>query len=345
MKGIFFPEVGRVEYRDPPDPVLEAPTDVLVRVAATSVCGSDLHIVAGHLTADVGFPLGHEWMGEIYEVGDAVVGFRVGDRVVGPAAPYCGSCRMCRRGQIQVCERGGIFGSGAGMGGLGGAQSELIRAPWADACLTLVPDGVSDAAALAVGDILATGWSGVLEAQVGVGDSLVVLGCGPVGLSAIHTARKQTHATRVIAVDTVPERLAAARDLGADETVVSDEGALERIRELTGGGADAIIDAAGANATLQLAFDAARVGGRVVVLGIPARPVEVDFASLLMRNVSLWTGLGRLSTMDALMAGVAEGLLEPEKLFTSERRLAEVPDLYAQMAQGPTGDIKILVRP
>ncbi|MFD1211148.1 zinc-binding dehydrogenase [Arthrobacter sp. GCM10027362] len=344
MRSVLFPELGQVSLADVPSPELVQPTDALVRVHAAAICGSDLHIVAGHITPETGFPLGHEYVGEIVAVGPAVTRFGIGDRVTGPAAPYCRSCEMCTRGQHQRCLRGGILGSGPAMGGLGGAQSEVLRVPWADQTLVHVPRNVSDAAAIAVGDVLTTGWSGVLQAAPAPGDTLVVIGCGPVGLSAVHTGRRLTAATRVIAIDPVESRGEMARRLGADVVLRPGPDTADAVAGLTGGrGTEAIVDAAGVQATMDMACDLAAVGGRIALLGIAAQPLSMDFGSLLMKNVTVWTGLGDLTQMDTLMELVAAGRLDPTPMFTDTVPLGDVPATYERLAQGASDVIKVLV--
>ena len=343
MKSAFFEDIGKVTIRELPDPELLASTDVIVQVEAAAICGSDLHIVAGHVVPETGFAIGHEYIGTIVAAGDAVGLFKLGDRVVGPAAPYCGSCTNCKLGQKQACLRGGILGSGPTLGDLGGAQSTLLRVPWADQNLVAIPEGVSDAAALSIGDILSTGWTGVRNAAPGLGETLVVIGCGPIGLSAIHTA-KLSGAGRVIALDTAADRLEMAERMGADVTVVSGPDAVAEVRELTGGqGAAAIVDAAGVQPTMRMAGEMAAIGGRIALLGIAAHPLSVDFGSLLIRNVSLWTGLGDLTEMTTLMGQVAAGVLDPEPMFTDTCTLEEVPAMYQRLAAGAPETVKVMV--
>lgn len=229
------------------------------------------------------------------------------------------------------------------MGGFGGAQSTSLRVAWADHDLVAVPDEVSDRDALAVADVLCTGWAGVQHAQVAPGNTLVVLGCGPVGLSAIHTAKRLTAARRVIAVDPVASRLELARRLGADVAVSPSEDVAGLVSQLTGGwGAESVVDAAGAQATFDLAAKVVSIGGKIAILGIPARPHQVNFAELLMKNVTVWTGLGELHHMDAMMRHVAAGLVDPAPLFTHETTLEELPEFYARLAGGDLDIVKIL---
>lgn len=342
MRGIVYEELGTVGLHTLPEPELLQPTDAIVCVTATTICGSDLHIIGGHIVPETGFPIGHEWVGVVVAVGSAASRFQPGQRVTSPPAPWCGTCATCRRGQYQRCERGGVYGSGPSMGGLGGAQSTMLRVPWADRDLVLVPDEVPDRDALAVADVLCTGWSGVLHADVAAGDTVLVLGCGPVGLSAVHTAKHLTAARRVIAVDPVESRRELALQLGADAAIAPDAAAPGVIAELTQGwGAESIVDAAGVQATLDLAIESVAIGGSISILGIPAKPHSVNFSALLMKNVSLWTGLGDLDLADRMMRHVADGVITPSALFTHEATLDELPDYYRRLAEGDLEIVKV----
>lgn len=346
MRAVVVSATDTYSLREVPDPTLAAPTDAIVRVRATTVCGSDVHLIAGHMVPvpPEGFPLGHEFVGEVVQVGTAVLNLSPGDRVVAPAAPWCGTCARCRAGQTQLCLRGGIFGAGPAFGGLGGAQAELVRVPWADTCLSTIPADVSDAQALTVGDILSTGWSAVKQAVTAPGQTLVVFGAGPVGLSAVHTAR--LHGVReVIAVDTVADRLELAKTLGADHVIdPSTQDVAAVVASLTGGvGAEAVVDAAGVPATIASWVQVGAVGARVAMVGIPAGPVEMVLGALQMKNISLWTGLGDLGHMDMLLAMIAAGRLDPSPIFTEQVPFDQIEGAVAQFIARKPGLVKQLV--
>ncbi len=344
MRQVFVSDANTYALVNGPDPTIQAPGDVIVKVTATTVCSSDVHILAGHMNTPWGFTLGHEFVGVVHETGPAVQNLKTGDRVVAPAAPWCGSCPTCRRGQFQKCERGGIFGSGAAFGGLGGAHAEFVRVPWADACLSRIPEGVSDAQALTVGDILSAGWTAVKNAVTAPGQTLVVFGAGPVGLSAIHTARLYGTA-RVIAVDTLPDRLDLARNLGADHAIdASREDTTGIVADLTGGrGAEALVDAAGVKATIDSWEAVAAVGARVAMIAIPAGPVELRLAALLQKNVSLWMGLGDLGHMDVFLELIASGKLDPTPIFTETVPFDRIERVIGEFIAGKPGLVKPLV--
>lgn len=341
MRGAVCVELGRVELVDLPKPRMTHPRDAVVRVTATSICGSDLHMI-GHPEM-VGSPIGHEFVGIVEEVGEAVGGVPVGTRVVGPAAVWCGACTECRRGNEAFCEAGGIFGCGPEFGGLGGAQSEWIRVPFADLALAAVPEGVSDAQALAVGDALSTGWSGVRRVADRPATVLLVLGCGPIGLSAISTAKLHGVA-HVVAVDLSEARQRVALDLGATSAFTSVDEAKAAVLELTGGrGADGVIDAAGAPATIEAAFDALGIGGRIAILGLASRPVEIDFLKALYKSTTVWAGLGDLTQMATLLSAIDSGVLDPSVMFTETIDLGRIAEAYAAIAAGGTDVVKYLV--
>jgi alcohol dehydrogenase len=345
MKAFVVEEIGRTALATVADPQVLASGDAVLRVTTTSICGSDLHLVHGALPSRPPYSLGHEYVGVVEEVGAAVTRFAVGDRVVGPAAPWCGACPRCRAGQIQAGMQGGVFGSGPTFGELGGAMAERIRVPFADTILTRVPDGVADELAVLVGDVLSTGMTGVRQAGISPGDVLLVIGCGPVGLSAVHTARL-FGPSAVIAVDRVPGRLAAARALGATHTLdASTADVAARVAELTDGrGASGVVEAVGLPETISQAVDAVGVGGRVAVVGIPGGGVELPMPAMVFKNVTLWTGLGHLGAMDALMALLDSGVLDPSPMITHQATLDELPEAFAAFSDPANGVIKTHVR-
>ena len=267
MKAVTFqaPEAVRVE--EVPDPALRAPTDAIVRVSVSAICGSDLHVYHGRERGlDRGTVLGHEFVGEVVEVGAGVALAR-GTRVVSPFTTSCGACWYCERGLTARCTRGELFGWVEKGRGLHGAQAELVRVPFADA--TLVPTGALDPeTALFAGDVFSTGLSTAESAGVGPETVVAVIGCGPVGLSACLAARALS-AARVFAVDRLPERLALARTFGAEPIDFSTADAAARLRDATDGrGADCILEAVGSPAATRLAYDLVRPGGTIAACGV-----------------------------------------------------------------------------
>ncbi|WP_448811342.1 zinc-dependent alcohol dehydrogenase [Agromyces bauzanensis] len=344
MKALVLDEGGAVSLQQVPDPELADAGDAVIRVTSTSICGSDLHLMHGALPSKPPYVLGHEYVGVVTEVGAGVHGFAPGDRVVGPAAPWCGACAMCRRGQIQMCQRGGVFGSGPTFGGLGGAMAEFLRIPHADTVLSKIPDGVTDEQALLLGDVVSTGMTGVRHATTAPGGVLVVIGCGPVGLSAVHTARLFA-AAEVIAVDRVPGRLRVAEQLGATRTIdASSEDVGAIVGELTAGrGADGVVEAVGLPVTIGQAVDLTGVGGRVAVVGIAPGAVELPLPQMLFKNLTLWSGLGDLGHIDTLLDQVARGTLDPSPMITDRVALDDIVGAIERFSDPANGVVKYAV--
>lgn len=345
MKALVYVEPGKTEIQEVADPHLTAPTDVIVDIDATSICGSDLHIVAGTMLDDSGFVLGHEMVGTVREIGDAVREFRPGDRVTMAPAPYCGVCDQCRAGKAPYCRHGGVLGSGEGMGGFPGTHAEAMRVPFADRVLVKVPDNVSDASALAVSDALTTGATGVREAVAAPGQRLAVFGCGPVGLMAIHfaTAMKPS---QIIAIDPVESRLESAKKLGATHVTAALD-ARDDVAEMTGrAGVDAVVDAAGVEPTFQAAIDVTAPQSRIALLGIPAKPYSLDVPKVLYKTLNIWAGLGDVTYANTTMKFIADGLLNPDMIFNHETDLDSAPELLETLADPAGHDIiKAVIRP
>lgn len=344
MKSLVLTARNVVEILDRPIPEVTDPNSMRVRVTATSICGSDIHLAAGHMTPEIGFPLGHEWVGIVDEVGANVTSFTVGDRATGPAAPWCGACGLCLAGQPQRCLRGGVHGSGSFMGDLGGTQSEYLIVPWADNGAIHIPESMSDEAALTIGDVLSTGWSGVQRVLSPGLDTIVVIGCGPVGLSAIMAA-KAAGLANIVGVDPIAKRLEVARQVGATHTLTAGSDAEAEIQALFPAGIPAIVDAAGVQGSFNLAQAVLGIGSRWAILGIPAAPMTVDFTGLLMRNVSIWTGMGDLRHMAEIRDLITAGTIDPTPIYTDRIALDDAVAMYARMASGDTSIIKVLVTP
>src|SRR5438876_1424511 len=210
MRAVAFMAPGEVVVQDVPEPVLSHPRDAIVRIEASGVCGSDLHIYHGRVKIEPGFTIGHEFVGTVVAAGDQVSAVSEGDRVLGCYCTACGTCFFCRRGEYHKCDFGKVFGHGATLGNLQGAQADQVLVPNADLTLRKVPEGMSDDVALFAGDVMGTGYHAVVECGVGEGDVVAVLGMGPVGLCAVQAAL-EAGAAGVVAVDTVGERLELAR--------------------------------------------------------------------------------------------------------------------------------------
>ena len=274
MKAVVFHAIGDIRVDDVPEPVIEQPTDAVVRLTASAICGTDLHFIRGTFSGmKKGQILGHEGVGVVEQVGSAVRDIRVGQRVVIPSTIACGTCRYCREGGFAQCDQANpkgkragtcFFGGPEAAGGYKGLQAELARTPWADTNLVPIPDAIPDDQAILLSDILPTGWFGADLAQVAPGETVAVFGCGPVGLMAIASAFAMG-AGSVIAVDRLPDRLAMAEKLGAETVNFDQVEVAKTIVEMTGGdGADKVIEAVGVNAQhAQHGPDAPGVVGKV----------------------------------------------------------------------------------
>ncbi len=276
MKAVTFQGNTRVEISTVPDPALLAPGDVIVRNRVSAICGSDLHVYLGRETGiEPGTVMGHEFLGEVVEVGKAVKRFRAGDLAVAPFTTNCAECFYCQRNLTCRCTRGQLFGWVVNGRGLEGAQAEYVRVPLADSTLMKLPPDVEVETALFLGDILATGFFCADLAEVGPEGAYAVLGCGPVGLFAILGARERG-GERVFAVDLLPERLALAERFGAVSIDAREQDPREAVREATEGrGADAVLEVVGSPEATRLAFDLVRPGGIVSAVGVHT---EAEFA-------------------------------------------------------------------
>lgn len=268
MRAVVFEGVGTVAVRDVPPPILEDPHDAIVRVSLAGICGSDLHSYHGKLSMDPGATLGHEAVGVVQEVGDAITSFAPGDRVVAAFGIACGSCWWCRRGQTALCERFRMLGLGSGTARLPGAQAELVRIPFAETNLLAVPETVEDERALFVGDALTTGYQGAALADVGPADVVAVVGAGPVGFFCAQAAALRG-ARQVLLLDRDARRLAPAEHIEAVPLLVEGGGVRDAVRELTDGrGADVAIDAVGSVSAFETAVRVVGRGGRIAVVGV-----------------------------------------------------------------------------
>lgn len=338
MRAVVLVEPGRVAVRSVPDPVLEHPEDALVTVRRAAVCGTDLHIVA-HSGSQVpaGTVLGHEYVGTVLATGSAVRAVRPGDRVAGADYTACGRCWWCRRGDHWQCPHRRFFGTGGAFGPpLPGSQAEIVRVPHADVVLQAVPDGVSDEAAVLLGDVLATGYAAVRRSGLRPGDCLAVLGGGPVG-QLTSLAAQALAAGPVLVVEPVSARRALAADNGA--LAVPPDDARGLVDALTDGrGADAVIDAIGGRTGLDAALRLVRRGGTVVSVGVHTDdtwplPVARAFADELTLRFVIGDAI---RDRDPLTALVQAGVVDPTIVLAPAVPLAEAADGYARMADRRT---------
>jgi alcohol dehydrogenase len=334
MKALVYHGPGEKAWEQVPEPGIQSPTDAIVQIETTTICGTDLHILKGDVPAVTdGRILGHEGVGTVTEVGSAVKHLHVGDRVIISCICACGSCSYCHRELPSHClDPEGAPGVGWIFGHLiDGTQAEFVRVPFADNSLHKVPEGVSDEAAVMLSDILPTGFEiGVRNGQVQPGDVVAVVGAGPVGLAAMMTAGLYGP-SRVIAIDLDDNRLQLAKSFGASDAVNS--GADDwrgQVLAMTddGLGVDVAIEAVGIPATFQMCTSLIRPGGAVANVGVHGGPVELDLQDLWIKDVSITTGLVSATTTPMLLKLVAQGKLAPEKFVTHRFTLDQMIGAY-----------------
>jgi 2-desacetyl-2-hydroxyethyl bacteriochlorophyllide A dehydrogenase len=330
MRAVTFQAPGRVEVQEVPEPALAGPADAIVRIEATGVCGSDLHIYHGRVGIEPGFTIGHEYVGTVLAVGDEVRDVAVGDHVLGCFQTACGHCFFCRHGWFHKCEQSRTFGHGAALGSLQGTQAERALVPNADLVLRRVPAGMSDDVALFAGDVMGTGCHAVWDSGLAPGDVAAVLGLGPVGLCAVQAARA-AGAAHVIAVDSVPERLAMAESFGAQAVHLEEGDPRGAAREATAGrGVDVCIDAVGHPKALDLAIRLTRKLGTVQAVGVYAERAELHMGLLWIKALRLCAGHANvIGHIDRVLALMSAGMLDPGPLVTHHMSLDEAPEAYA----------------
>ncbi|MCV7228275.1 zinc-dependent alcohol dehydrogenase family protein [Mycolicibacterium komossense] len=333
MKALVYHGAGYKSWDTVADPQIEAPTDVIVKIDATTICGSDLHILKGDVPAvREGRVLGHEGVGTIVEAGSAVTTLQVGDQVILACIKNCGRCDYCRRGVHSHCAGGeGASGMGWIFGHLiNGTQAEYVRVPYAETSAHKLPEGVTPAQGVMLSDILPTGFEiGVLYGRVKPGDAIAVIGAGPVGLAVMTTAGLQG-ASRVIAVDIDESRARGALDFGATHWVnSSDPDWRDKVLALTGGhGVDVSVEAVGIPATFQMALDIVRPGGNVANVGVHGGSVSLALQDLWIKNINISMGLVNTDTLPMLLRLVADGALNVDKFATHHFELGNILAAY-----------------
>jgi alcohol dehydrogenase len=328
MKALVYHGPGQRSWDEVPDPVLVNPTDAIVRIDSSTICGTDLHILKGDVPeVTPGTILGHEAVGTIVETGDAVTTLEVGDRVLVSCITSCGRCRFCKEARYGLCTGGGgwIFGHL-----IDGLQAEYARVPFADTSVYKVPDELTDEQVLFLADILPTAFEcGVLNGRIEPGDTVAIVGVGPIGLAAIMTAKLYTPG-KIIAIDLDDSRLEKALEFGADVVINNgSEDALARVQELTDGlGADVAIEAVGAPATFELCADLIRPGGRLANVGVHGCEATLHLERLWIRDVLITTGLVDTFTTPKLLKLIAEGRLDPTPFATHHFALDDAEEAY-----------------
>jgi 2-desacetyl-2-hydroxyethyl bacteriochlorophyllide A dehydrogenase len=329
MRAVTFQAPGEVQLDDVPEPELLAPDDAIVRVEASGICGSDLHIYHGRVQIEPGFVIGHEFVGEVIAAGDEVTRVKVGDHVLGTYGTACGECFFCKREEFHKCDEARVYGHGATLGSLQGAQAEQVLVPHANLTLRPVPDGISDDVALFAGDVMGTGFHAIDSRPLADGETAAILGMGPVGLCAVQAA-KAAGASEVIAIDTVEDRLKMAESFGATPVHLTEQDPRAEVKKLTEGrGVDLAVEAVGHPDALEMALRLARKAGTVSVTGVYAERTEVHMGMLWIKALTLTSGHANvIKHLDRVLELLSEGKLDPAPLVTHHMKLDEAPDAY-----------------
>jgi alcohol dehydrogenase len=345
MKALVYHGPGERGWDTVDDPTIIDPTDAIVRIDTSTICGTDLHILKGDVPETTpGTILGHEAVGTIQEVGSSVSTVAPGDRVLMSCVSSCGRCRFCKEGRYGQCLGGGgwIFGHL-----INGLQAEYARVPFADNSVYKAPDQLTDEQVLFLADILPTSFEvGVLNGMVAPGDAVAIVGAGPIGLAAILTSRLYTPG-RIVTIDLADSRLESATRFGADETINnSREDALAKIMELTDGlGADVAFEAVGVPETFELAADLIRPGGRVANIGVHGKAASLHLEKLWIRDVTITTGLVDTFSIPQLMRLIASGRLDPSLFATHRFALGDTMAAYDTFADAAnTGALKVVLQ-
>ena len=389
MKALCWHGKHDIRCDTVPDPTIQDAGDVIIKVTSCAICGSDLHIYDGVIPGmESGDVLGHETMGEVVEVGGEVSKLKVGDRVVIPFTISCGECFFCKRGFFSGCERSnpnrktaeklwghspaGLFGYSHILGGFPGGQAEYLRVPYADVGPIKVPESLTDDQVLFLSDIFPTGYMAADNCNIQPGDTIAVWGCGPVGLFAIRSAF-MLGAERVIAIDTVPERLAMAREAGAITVDFKEDDVYERIQDLTGGrGADACIDAVGTEAdatgsadsvidrikvatfmgtdrphVLRQAIHCCRNFGTVSIVGVYGGFLDkIPMGSAINRGLTFRMAQTPVQFyLPKLLERVENGEIDPSFVITHHASLEDGPDMYKTFRDKQDGCVKVVLKP
>ncbi len=344
MQALVYHGPGERGWDSVDDPDIIDPTDIIVRVDTTTICGTDLHILKGDVPETTpGTILGHEAVGTVQEVGAGVTTVAVGDRVLLSCVSACGRCRYCKEGRYGQCLGGGgwIFGHT-----INGVQAEYARVPFADNSVYKIPDALTDEQVLFLADILPTSYEvGVLNGMVTPGDVVAIVGAGPIGLAAILTAKLYTPG-KIVAIDMADSRLDAARRFGADLTINNGHSdPVAQIMELTDGlGADAALEAVGVPQTFELATELIRPGGRVANIGVHGKPARLHLEKLWIRDVTVTTGLVDTFSIAQLMRLIVSGRLDPSMFATHHFAMEDTMAAYDTFADAAnTGALKVEV--
>lgn len=328
MKALVYHGPGKLALEDKPKPGIKTPTDAIVKITKTTICGTDLHIMKGDVpTVTDGRILGHEGVGIVEQAGGSVSNFKTGDRVLISCISSCGKCTNCKKGMYSHCENGGgwILGNS-----IDGTQAEYVRIPFADNSLYPLPAGADEEALVMLSDILPTGFEcGVLNGQVKPGDTVAIVGSGPVGLAALLTAQFYSPA-EIIMVDIDDNRLEVAKKFGATKVVNNSDGkAVGKVMALTGNkGVDVAIEALGMSVSFDICQAIVAAGGHIANIGVHGKPVQLNLDKLWSHNITLTTRLVDTVTTPMLLKTVMSGKVRPKQMITHHFALDDVMQAY-----------------
>ncbi|MDQ3019038.1 MAG: zinc-dependent alcohol dehydrogenase family protein [Bacteroidota bacterium] len=344
MKGLVYGGPDKIELKKIPKPGIEKPTDALVKIIKTTICGTDLGILHGKIpSCKPGTTLGHEGVGVIKEVGASVMKFKKGDHVIISCITSDGTCEYCKKQMYSHCEDGGWI-----LGHLiNGTQAEYVRIPHADNSLHPIPAGADEEALVMLSDILPTGHEiGVLNGCVKPGDTIAIVGAGPIGMSVLLTAQFYSPA-KIYMIDLDENRLELAKTFGATDTINSGtEDVAKKILSETKDGVDVAIEAVGVPATFDICQNIVRPGGHVAIVGVHGKSVDLQLQNLWIQNITLTTGLVNTNTTPMLLKTISSGKLEPQKLITHHFKLDEILKAYEVFGNASKEKaMKIIIEP
>ncbi len=327
MKALVYHGPGEFALEQKARPTIQKPTDAIVRITKTTICGTDLHILKGDVpTVTEGRILGHEGVGIVAEVGTGVSSFSVGDHVLISCITSCGKCRNCKNGMYSHCDEGGwILGNT-----IDGTQAEFVRIPFADGSLHAIPAGANEEALVMLSDILPTGYEcGVLNGHVQPGDTVAIIGAGPVGLAALLTAQFYSPA-EIIMIDVDDNRLEVSRQLGATQVINNSDGqAVEKVMAFTQGrGVDVVMEAVGIPASFDICQSIVAAGGYLANIGVHGKAVQLNLDKLWSHNITLTTRLVDTVTTPLLLKTVIAGKVAPQQLITHHFKLDDIIQAY-----------------
>lgn len=346
MKAVCYIEPGKVAVEDKPRPSISEGTDAIVKVSTTAICGSDLHLYHGRIPGMTkGFVVGHEVIGIVEDAGKDLRHIKAGDRVVVADLVACGTCWYCRRRMFVNCVKTGVFGYGEILGNLPGGQADYMRVPFADTTLGIAPAALSDEQALFAGDILVTGYVCAKNANIQTGDTVVVIGCGPVGILTQMCAQLYGPA-RVLAIDMVDSRLQFAKEIGSIPIDAKKGDVGQQVKELTEGrGADAVMEAVGNEAALASAFTMVRPKGTVSVVGVFVEPTaNLPVGQAFFGEFTLRFGIGDSPRYrEEVFALTEAGRLDPTRIISHHMSLEDAPKGYQMFDKKEA--FKIILQP